>query len=127
MIKGFGLDIYNTGINFAWNTSRDELYSFLDDIGEPKEKVAEFSEKVFRENAGAVTVCFGDGNNTITVFNNEPNNSSAAHEIYHIACGILKPRGIEDEEAYAYLIGHITEMFYRLYLEDQVKTSEPSR
>ena len=37
------------------------------------------------------------------------------HSMDHIVYNILKPREIEDEEAWAYCIGYVTEMFYRLY------------
>lgn len=123
MIKGFSLDIYDCEVSFAWDTNRKELEAFLDQVEDTEEKKQEFFNNVYGEKVGAVTVCYGGGTNCITIFHDEPNNKVTAHEIYHIAYRILSVRGIEDEEAWAYLIGYITEMFYDLYL-DKVETEE---
>ena len=117
MIKGFSLDIYDSDISFAWDTNEKELSAFLDEIDATAENREEFLQKVNEDDSGATTVSYGCGTNCITVFNVEPNNKVVAHEIFHIAHRVLVPRGIEDEEAWAYLIGYVTEMFYDLYLD----------
>jgi len=119
MITGFSLDIYDSDISFAWNTNEKELTAFLDKIEATQEERDEFFRRVNNGNTGAISVCYGDSGSSITIFNSEPSFKAVAHEIYHIAYRILKPRGIEDEEAWAYLIGYITEMFYDLYNEPQ--------
>ena len=129
MITGFSLDIYDSDIAFAWDTNEKELSAFLDKVKASQENREEFFKNINNDNAGAITVCCcGRGTSTITVFHDEPNNKIVAHEIYHIAYRILNPRGIEDEEAWAYLIGYLTEMFYDLYLEkdETTKDSTPS-
>ena len=123
MIKGFSLDIYDCEISFAWDTNEKELRAFLEANDVPEEKRDEFIANTLSVYAGAVTVGMGESTNCITVFNCEPNNKVVAHEIFHIAHRVLTPRGIEDEEAWAYCIGYITEMFYDLYL-DKVETED---
>lgn len=118
MIKGFSLDIYDSDISFAWDTNEKEINAFFDKVEAPEEYRKGFWENYDKEMCGALTTLYSS-TNVFCVFGCEPNNKVAAHEIYHIAYNILKPRGIEDEEAWAYLIGYITEMFYDLYLEKE--------
>lgn len=126
MITGFSLDIYDSDISFAWDTNEKELSAFLDKIEAAAEDREEFLQKVNEDKTGAITVCYGGrGTSCITVFNVEPNNKVVAHEIFHITHKVLAPRGIEDEEAWAYLIGYLTEMFYDLYL-GKVETEDIS-
>ena len=119
MITGFSLDIYDSDISFAWNTNEKELSAFLDKVDASAENREEFFHKINEDCAGAITVSCGSGTSCITIFKEKPNNTVVAHEIYHIAYRILQPRGIEDEEAWAYLIGYLTEMFYDLYLGNE--------
>jgi len=116
MITGFSLDIYDCDISFAWDTNEKELRAFLDANDVPEDRRDEFIANTLGAYVGAVTVGMGDSTNCITVFKCEPNNKVVAHEIFHIAHRVLTLRGIEDEEAWAYLIGYLTEMFYDLYL-----------
>lgn len=117
MIKGFSLDIYDCDVTFAWNTNEKEINAFFDKVEAPEDYRNGFWENYNDQKIGALTTLYSD-TNVFCVFGCEPNNKVVAHEIYHIAYNILKPRRIEDEEAWAYLIGHLTEMFYDLYLED---------
>ncbi len=39
--------------------------------------------------------------------------NTIAHEIFHAACGITKDRGIKDEEAQAWLCGHLSSVVYK--------------
>lgn len=121
MITGFSLDIYDSDVSFAWNTNEKELNAFLDKVEVPEEKRAEFFENVLGDKIGAVTASYGNSTNCIVVFWDEPNNKIVAHELFHVAYRILNTRGIEDEEAWAYLIGHLTETFYDLYLQQDNK------
>lgn len=125
MIKGFSLDIYDCEVSFAWDTNEKELRAFLEANAVPEERRDKFIAIVLGAYVGAVTVALDDSTNCITVFNCEPNNKVVAHEIFHIAYRVLTPRGIEDEEAWAYLIGYLTEMFYDLYL-DKIDTEDIS-
>ena len=123
MIKGFSLDIYDSDISFAWDTNEKEISAFLDEIEATADNREEFLQEINEDDSGAITVGYGSGTSCITIFKEEPNNKVVAHEIYHIAYRILQPRGIEDEEAWAYLIGYLTEMFYDLYL-DKIDTED---
>ena len=116
MITGFSLDIYDSDISFAWDTNTKELDAFLDKLEATPEMREAFHNNIGDEKIGAVTFCYGDSTDCMVIFREKPNNKIVAHELYHVAYRILKQRGIEDEESWAYLIGHITEMFYDLYL-----------
>ena len=116
MIKGFSLDIYDCDIAFAWDTNEKEINAYFDKAQVPDDYRKGFWENYGEGKVGALTT-FSCVFNAFTVFRDEPNNKVVAHEIYHIAYNVLKPRGVEDEEAWAYLIGFLTEMFYDLYLE----------
>jgi hypothetical protein len=39
--------------------------------------------------------------------------NTIAHEIFHAACRITKDRGIKDEEAQAWLCGHLSRVIYK--------------
>lgn len=121
MITGFLLDIYDSDISFAWDTNTKELDAFLDKLEATPEMRAAFYNNVGDEMIGAVTFSYGDSTDCMVIFREEPSNKIVAHELYHVAYRILKQRGIEDEEAWAYLIGHLTEMFYDLYLDNMEK------
>lgn len=118
MIKGFGLEIYDCDIAFAWDTNEKEINAYFDQAEVPEGYRQGFWENYEQRKVGALT-SLSSASNVFTVFHDTPEHKVVAHEIYHIAYNILKPRGIEDEEAWAYLIGHITEMFYDLYLEKE--------
>ena len=116
MIKGFTIDIYGCSIAFGWDTNKKEIDSYLDTCA-PTDACNE-GVKTYLETdmAGALTITV-DPINILTLFKDNPTENMVAHEVYHIACRVLQPRGIEDEEAWAYCIGYITEMFYGLYLD----------
>ena len=117
MIKGFSLDIYDSDIAFAWDTSEKELTAYFSKTKAPTDYLNVFWEEYKSGDTGALTT--GYSNSLMTVFKNKPTQKVIAHEIYHIAYNVLKPREIEDEEAWAYLIGYLTEEFYDLYEEKQ--------
>ena len=124
MIKGFSIDIYGCQVAFGWDTNQKEIDAFLDQCAPTdacNEGVKTYLET---EMAGALTITV-DPINILTLFKDAPTENMVAHEVYHIACRVLQPRGIEDEEAWAYLIGYLTEMFYDLYL-DKVETEDIS-
>lgn len=118
MIKGFSLDIYDSDISFAWDTNEKELNAFLDTLEATPEMREAFFQNVGGLDVGAVTFTYGDSTNCMVIFREEPTNKVVAHELYHVAYRVLKQRGIEDEEAWAYLIGYLTEMFYNLFLDN---------
>lgn len=115
MITGFSLDIYDSDVSFAWNTNEKELNAFFDKVEASEEYREMFWDEYNQNKIGALTTSYSD-TNMFVVFRDEPNNKVVAHELFHVANNILKPRGIEDEESWAYLIGYLTEMFYDLYL-----------
>ena len=122
MIKGFSIDIYGCQVAFGWDTNQKEIDAFFNESEATdacKEGVKTFLEE---PRAAALTINVNPIN-IVTFFKDEPTNNMVAHEIYHVACRVLQPRGIEDEEAWAYLIGYLTEMFYDLYL-DKVETED---
>ena len=114
MIKGFSLDIYDCDIAFAWDTNEKEITALLDRAETPEDLRKEFFDTIGERDLQAVTVAMGTKLIAI-VFKCEPKEKVVAHEIFHAAYRCLHPRGIEDEESFAYAIGHITEMFYELY------------
>ena len=123
MITGFPIDIYDCDLSFAIDTNQKELDAFFDEIGLPEDGRQSFKDQFDKDPSmkiEALTCNFGTPNYLI-VFNSEPSPKAVAHEIFHAAYQILHPRGIEDEEAFAYLIGHITEMFYDAYAEYKEK------
>ena len=115
MITGFSLDIYDSDISFAWDTNTKELDAFLDKLEATPEMREAFYNNVGDEKIGAVTFSYGDSTDCMVIFRERPSHKIVAHELYHVAYRILKQRGIEDEEAWAYLIGYLTEMFYDVY------------
>ena len=118
MIKGFSLDIYDCDIAFAWDTNEKELNGLLDKAGATDEDRKDFFDHIRERDLQAVTV--GMGTTLIAiVFKCEPTEKVVAHEIFHAAYRCLQARGIEDEESYAYTIGHITGMFYELFRSDE--------
>lgn len=117
MIKGFSLDIYDSDIAFAWDTSEKELTAYFNKVNTPKEYVKLFLNDYNEASTDALTIGYSGGKYLFTVFKNKPTQKVIAHEIYHIAYNVLKPRQIDDEEAWAYLIGYLTEEFFNLYNE----------
>lgn len=121
MVTGFSLDIYDCDIVFAWDTNEKELNELLDRAGATDDDRKDFFDHIGEKDLQAVTVAMGTTLVAI-VFKCEPTEKVVAHEIFHAAYRCLNPRGIEDEEAYAYAIGHITGMFYELYRNETDKT-----
>ena len=123
MITGFSIDLFDCDLSFAIDTNQKELDAFFDEIGLPEDGRQSFKDQFDKDPSmkiEALTCNFGTPNYLI-VFNSEPSPKAVAHEIFHSAYQILHPRGIEDEEAFAYLIGHITKMFYDAYAEYKEK------
>lgn len=116
MIKGFSLDIYDSDISFAWDSNPKEIEAFFEQAGATEEARKEAMDVLSQGDTGAMTICYS-ATNIIVVFKEEPTHKVVAHEIYHVAHRIMTPRLIEDQEAWAYLIGHLTEMFYGLHDE----------
>lgn len=114
MIKGFRLELYDSDIFFAWNTDKQELDNFFTKERVPQGICAFFHQRFNENSTGALTIGY-PVTNMLTVFRIKPDNKSIAHEIYHIVYNILKPREIEDEEAWAYCIGYVTSKFYELF------------
>jgi len=124
MIKGFSLDIYGCCISFGWDTNKKEIDAFLEECATTDACRDGIKKYMDEDMAGALTIN-PDPINVLTLFKDEPTPPMVAHEIFHVACRVLHPRGIEDEEAWAYCIGYITTMFYDLYY-DKIETEDIS-
>ena len=62
--------------------------------------------------------------NYLVYLRHPENKDDVAHEIFHVANNILMERGVtfdDDAEAWAYLIGWITKMFYETISKDNDK------
>jgi len=113
MIVEFNIDIYECSVTFAWDTSEHELTSFCDKKGISEEYRKQILENYNKTNViGFVTLVSED--NPICIFPIEPTPGTVAHEIYHICYKIMTSRNIQDEEAWAYLIGYITKTYYEI-------------
>lgn len=66
---------------------------------------------------GAITLFHEESKNFIIIINDISDHGNNSHEIFHIVVTLLKSIGLKlcdkSEEAYAYLIGHITREFYQ--------------
>lgn len=114
MITGFNLEIYNCFVSFVWDTNEHELKEFFDNNPQvPKEYQEEMLDIIKKKNCDAFTgpLSYSD---VITIFMSDTSYKTVAHEIYHLCHLIMTQRGVQDEEAWAYLIGHITEKYYEL-------------
>lgn len=62
------------------------------------------------------TLMISDGGQTIIRFGKNPSHATISHEIFHAVEFLFNklnmPLSLENDEAYAYLIGYITEQFY---------------
>lgn len=114
MISGFYIDIYQCSITFVIDSNEEELKEFFSNNPHiPEENQKEIIELFKKKKGNAFTGPLTDVD-AITVFITEPTYRNVAHEIYHLCHLIMTQRSIEDEEAWAYLIGYITEKFYNI-------------
>lgn len=120
MIKGFSLDIYDSDISFAWDTNEKELNAFFEQVDAPQEYRDMFWEEYNQNKIGALTTGYS-ASNLLVVFRENPTPKIVSHELFHVAYNILHYRGIEDEEAWAYLIGYLADMFCDLYNDQEEK------
>lgn len=71
----------------------------------------------FNEMDNGRTLMIKDGGQTIIRVNKNPSHATIAHEIFHAISFLLiklnMPLSLENDEAYAYLIGYVTEQFYK--------------
>ena len=114
MIKGFDIDIYNCFVTFVWDATEQELLEFFRNNPQIPEEYRDEMIEIFRKrNCDAFTgpLSYSD---VITIFMSDTSHRTVAHEIYHLCHLIMTKRGIQDEEAWAYLIGYITEKYYKL-------------
>lgn len=114
MIKGFDIDLYNCFVTFVWDSSEMELTTFFNENPQIPKKYKDEMITIFRKrNCDAFTGPLSHSD-VITIFMSDTSHRTVAHEIYHLCHLIMTKRGIKDEEAWAYLIGYITEKYYEL-------------
>ncbi len=122
MIKGFDIDLYNCFVTFVWDSNEAELMSFFDMNPQIPEEYKDEIVTIFRKrdcDAFSGPLSCSD---VITIFISDTSYRAVAHEIYHLCHLIMTKRGIQDEEAWAYLIGYVTEKYYELKEEkDEIK------
>lgn len=110
--KVISIDIYNIDILFVVS-SKEELKQVIRKHLDKKE--AEDAYNVMIRNIGDNTLGRSASLNSgqiVLWVKNADDKGTIAHEIFHIACYIMERSGIslchESDEAYAYLIGYIT-------------------
>lgn len=114
MIKGFDIDLYNCFVTFVWDSNEWELTSFFNENPQIPEEYKNEMITIFRKrdcDAFTGPLSYSD---VITIFMSDTSPRTVAHEIYHLCHLIMTKRGIQDEEAWAYLIGYVTENYYKL-------------
>ena len=68
---------------------------------------------LFGEEAEGVMVSFNIDNYYVIIDNDCVSHNTLAHEVHHLITRISEDRGIEDEEAEAWLSGHLSEEIYK--------------
>jgi hypothetical protein len=113
------LDIYQAGIWFVVSEDHRRSIKFVNyKYGLPNPSAPAFDETEFAHLVGK-TFCHSLGWPIIWLpsFPKKPiEHAFVAHEIFHAVYDLLAKAGIrlsfDSDEAYAYLIGHITQKFY---------------
>lgn len=67
----------------------------------------------FKDSAEGVVVSFDIDNYTFILSNEYVSHNTIAHEIYHVVVKVTEDRGVRDEEAQAWLAGHIAGEIYK--------------
>lgn len=116
MIKVHNIDVYRCTVIFIVGEDERELDLFYyDNVKRMTDE--ERNEIVSDMRNPRIDGCVlqTDSGSYIVWLSRFDNESVVAHEIYHVANKILCQRGVNhdaDGEPWAYLIGHLTEVFY---------------
>lgn len=106
------IDLYRTSLFFSSNQNHAELLCSLKKFHQPIQKDLD----PFPDDAAARTFHFKDGVNLVEIKKANLDSfdffENLAHELTHVTFDILNKRGFslspESEEAYTYLMGHLT-------------------
>jgi len=112
LTKTFNLKMYELDIKFI---ICPDMQAEFDRISKKKKENGKFNI-TFRGDAGGLAFSSSIHECYIILKDDSIAHSYIAHEILHTVEKITRDRGIKDEEARAYLCGHITKMIYQ-YLE----------
>lgn len=113
MNKVISIDVYNTDMLLVIGTQEELKLALEEHLGKEE---AEESYNVMAEDISNISLgrsAFLDSGQVVLWMPNSKDKATLAHEIFHIVCYIMEKVGIslryESEEAYAYLIGFITD------------------
>lgn len=129
-VIGIPIDIYNKILVVViGDFERDTIASHIK-REEDKKFFLEYTEKKDLSRYDGLVFNLGNGNNVLWLqsLTQSPDDvSTLAHEALHAAYDILKnvgiPLGNDSEEAYAYLISHITEKVLKFVQSKETKKS----
>lgn len=124
MIKIVYIPIYKTTVVMITETTEDEwleFYKLYDD------KITDDDNKYILKDINNPDACNGstlvlDKGDYAIFIRHKDYEGDVAHEIYHVANKILCSRGVThdaDGEAWAYLIGWLTEEYYNMLKEPE--------
>ena len=113
MISGFNIDIYDVSVTYAWNTSKEEIINFFSKNCIKDEYKSRIIEGFKEKNIGGF-MCVVSDEDFLCVFFEPDNPKVIVHELFHVCHKIMTERNIEDEEAWAYLMGYLVHMYYEI-------------
>jgi hypothetical protein len=102
MRKKIKLDVYSCNVHFILAENFDKVCASI-----YKKSNEKYDEEV--DSAEGTVICFDMSNYYLVINKKYLSNNTISHEIYHLVREILKDRGVEDDEAGAWLCGMFTE------------------
>lgn len=118
------IGIYNTHILFLVGTTLSQykkVYEKNKDAITEEENDGIIKDIQRPKSCDGFTLSCDNGDYVVYLRQENPKVGNVAHEIFHVANKILYHRGVtydSDAEAWAYLIGFITQRFYRALAHD---------
>lgn len=119
--KPIAIPLYRTYTFLVVNMLDYELEDKLEEFIPDKEELRQLIEDSKVDKGYQSMTAFSDGYSIIRYecFDDAQDLNIMAHEAFHAACSIMRhvdiPLTEETEEAYAYLIGYITEQYEELF------------
>ena len=119
MIKIVNIPIYKTTVVLVTETSEEEwteFYKLYSDKITEDDNLCILKDIRYPDSCNGSTITLDKGDYVVFV-RNKDREGDVAHEIFHAANKILCSRGVHHEsdgEAWAYLIGYITEEYYSM-------------
>lgn len=104
-IKKVKLPMYNCTFYFVVTNN---LNSFIDSVYKKHNQENDFSGE-----AEGVVISPDITDYYVLIDSNYLSYNTIAHEVYHVVVRVTEDRGISDEEAQAWLCGHISEIIYK--------------